>query len=116
MTAPNLGAAGTLLGVTTPVALTTSPQNVAAAAASHTVKVVSLYVGNNTTATADVTVDVYRSSTAYAFAYTVTVPPKTTVVVVGKDAPIYLQENDALRAAASVNSALVAVCSAEDAS
>ena len=40
-------------------------------------------------------------STAYHLAKTVLVPSDSTLVVLGKDAPIYLEENDRIQAHAS---------------
>ena len=61
---------------------------------------------------ATVNVDVYRSSTAYHIAKTITVPADASLDVINK--AIYLEEGDSLRLTASVNSHLEGVCSYEE--
>jgi hypothetical protein len=76
-------------------------------------KVNALYVSNvDGTSAADVNVDIFRSSTAYHIAKTVSVPADATLDVISKS--IYLEEGDALRLTASANSDLEAVCSYEE--
>lgn len=62
---------------------------------------------------ADITVDLYRSNTAYHIAKTIVVPADATVIVINKDNPYYLEEGDALRCTASANSDLEATSSYE---
>ena len=52
-------------------------------------------------------------STTYHLAKTVTVPNDATLIVIGKDAPIYLEESDEIREA-SANSDLEVVISYEE--
>jgi hypothetical protein len=112
--APNLGNATTVTGKTTPLAVTTTATAIASAASGQLAKVITLTVTNvNATTTADVTVDLYRSTTAYPHSKLITVPPKSTIVLVSKDAPVYLEENDAFRLTASVDSYLVGLASYE---
>ena len=59
------------------------------------------------------TTDFYRSSVAYPIAANVQIPPQATLMVVGKDAPFYLQEGDAIRLTADNNNVIVAVASFE---
>ena len=76
-------------------------------------KVNALYVSNvDGTNNADLTVDIYRSSTAYHIAKTVNVPADATLDVISKS--IYLEEGDTLRLTANANSDLEAVCSYEE--
>ena len=65
----------------------------------------------NTTATAT-SIDAYivRSSTNYYVSKTVAVPEYSSMVVVDKDYPIYLEEGDTLRVA-STGSTVSVVCS-----
>ena len=51
---------------------------------------------------------------AYHLAKAVTVPSKSTLVVLGKDAPIYLEENDRIQAHASATGDLEIVISYEE--
>ena len=76
-------------------------------------KVNALYVSNvDGTNNADLTVDIYRSSTAYHIAKTVNVPADATLDVISKS--IYLEEGDSLRLTANANSDLEAACSYEE--
>lgn len=59
-----------------------------------------------------VTVDVYRSSTAYYIAYNVPVPAGATIDILNKY--VYLEEGDSLRITAGANSMLHAVASYEE--
>ena len=76
-------------------------------------KVNSLYVSNvDGTDNAAITVDLYRSSTAYHVAKTVVIPADATLDVISK--AFYLEEGDSLRLTASAASDLEAVCSYEE--
>lgn len=78
-------------------------------------KINSLIVANiDGTNNAEVTVDLFRSSIAYRIANTVVVPADATLVVLSKDASIYLEEGDSLRLTANANSDLEAICSYEE--
>jgi len=76
-------------------------------------KINALYVSNvDGTNNATVSVDVYRSTTAYHIAKTITVPADATIDVISK--AVYLEEGDALRLTASASGDLEAVCSYEE--
>jgi len=76
-------------------------------------KINALYVSNvDGTNNATVNVDVYRSTTAYHIAKTITVPADATIDVISK--AVYLEEGDALRLTASASGDLEAVCSYEE--
>jgi hypothetical protein len=76
-------------------------------------KVNALYISNvDGTNNADVTVDIFRSSTAYRIVNTVVVPADAVLDVISK--AFYLEEGDSLRLTASANSDLEAVCSYEE--
>ena len=79
------------------------------------VKVNSLTVANiDGTNSANVTVDLFRSSTSYKVANTIAVPADSTLVVISKDTSIYLEEGDSLRCLASATGDLQAICSYEE--
>ena len=117
MAAPNLLNPTTATGTVVGLALTTSAQTLInnAAASGTVVRINALNVSNvNGTAAADVTVNLVRSVTntgTYRLAFTVAVPNDASLVVVGKDNFIYLQEGDSITALASANSYLEAVAS-----
>lgn len=117
MAAPNILNLDTVTGKTAVLAVTTSATAIVtnSAASGKVLKVNALVVSNvDGTNAADITVDLYRSSTAYHLAKTISVPADATMVVVSKDMNIYLEEGDSLRCTASAASDLEAVCSYED--
>ena len=116
MAAPNIVNVASITGKTSPLILTTSNQDIVSNASSSgkVYKINSLSVANiSGSAAAQVTVSLIRSSTEYKIASTIFVPANSTLVVISKDAQIYLEEGDALRVVASANSYLHAVCSYE---
>lgn len=115
MAAPNIVGVTTITGKTAVQAVTTSATAIVtnSAASGKVFKVNALYVSNvDGTSAADVNVDLYRSSTAYHIAKTVSVPADATLDIISKS--IYLEEGDSLRLTASANSDLEAVCSYEE--
>ena len=101
MAAPNVVNVSSIYGKTTGLALTSSSQDVLTCAADKLIKVNSIIVANvDGTNPDDVTVKWYNAdnTTAFSLASTVTVPADTTLVVLGKDAPIYLEEGDKIQA------------------
>lgn len=117
MTAPNMLSPTTITGKTAVQAVGTSATAIVtnSAASGKVLKINSLIISNiDGTNDADITVDIFRSSTAYHIAKTITVPADASLVVISKEAPIYLEESDALRLTASAASDLEAVCSYED--
>lgn len=114
MAAPNIVNVATITGKTSVLAVTTSATAIVTNSGSsgQVYKINALYVSNvDGTNNADLNVDLYRSSTAYHIAKTVTVPADATLDVISKS--IYLEEGDSLRLTASANSDLEAVCSYE---
>jgi hypothetical protein len=117
MAAPNLVSPTTINGKTIGAPLTTSSADILTAASDKVLKVNAIYVSNiDGTASAEVTVTFYDSSAAvsYNLAKTVVVPADATLVVVDKDAYIYLEEGDKIAALASANGDLELVISYED--
>jgi len=114
MTAPNVVSVATITGKTDVLAATTTATAITTAATSKLLKINSVIVANiDGTNDADITLDLYRSSTAYKIVSTVTVPADATLVAISKDSAIYLEEGDALRATASVDGDLQVICSYE---
>ena len=117
MAAPNIVDVTTITGKTAVQAVSTiATEIVTNSAASNTVfKINSLVVSNvDGTNSADITVDLFRSSVAYEVARTITVPADASLVVISKETAIYLEEGDSLRCTASANSDLEAICSYEE--
>lgn len=118
MAAPNIANITTVTGKVVGAALTTSLSSVLANAASSgkVYKINSIIVSNiDGAASADASVSVYKNATTqYYLAYTIPVPADASLVVVGKDNPIYLEENDAIYGLASANGDLHITISYED--
>ena len=115
MSAPNIVNVSTIYGKTAVQAVGTSATAIItnASGSGKVLKVNSIIAGNvDSTTSYDVTVDLYRSSVAYRFAPTVSVPAKSALDVLGKS--IYLEEGDSLRLTASAASKIEAVASYED--
>jgi len=115
MAAPNVVNVATITGKTAVQAVGTSATAIVSnsAASGKVFKVNALYVSNvDGTNNADITVDLFRSSTAYRIALTVVVPADASLDVISK--PIYLEEGDSLRLTANAASDLEAVCSYEE--
>ena len=115
MAAPNILSATSIYGKQGGAALdtTTTTSLLANAASSNKLlKINSIIVANvDGSSSADATVSWYDGSTDYHLAKTVAVPADSTLVVVGKDSPIYLEEGHSIRGGASANSDLeVLIC------
>ena len=117
MAAPNLSAITTMLGKTAVQAVTTAATAIVtnSAASNKVFKINSLVVSNvDGVNSADITVDIFRSSVAYRISSTITVPADASIVLISRESAIYLEEGDSLRCTASANSDLEAICSYEE--
>ena len=118
MAAPNIVNVSSIYGKTMGAALgTTAGADILSGASDKLLKINSIIVANvDGSAAADVTVRFfdYTASTAYHLASTVSVPSDSTLIVLGKDAPIYLEENDRIQAHASATGDLEIIISYEE--
>ncbi len=117
MAAPNLVNVTSIYGKTLGKALTTTNATALVCAAEKVCKVNTIIVSNiDGSNPVDVTVSFYNAdmTTTYHIASTVTVPAKSTLVVLGKDSPIYLEESDQIHCLASAASDAVLICSYEE--
>ena len=115
MAAPNIVGVTTITGKTAvAIATTTATSLVGNSSGSNKVlKVNALYcANNNATNVAYVTVDVFRSGTAYRLAVAIAIPVASTLDIISK--AIYLEEGDNLRITATANGMVEAVCSYEE--
>lgn len=115
MANPNIVNVATINGNTAVQAVGTSPTAIVTnSAASGKVYKVNLLIVSNIDGTnnAEITVDLFRSSTAYHIAKTITVPADSSLDVLSK--PLYLLEDDQLRLTANLTGDLEAVCSFEE--
>lgn len=117
MAAPNVVNTTTITGETDVVALsTTSATTITANAASSgkVYKVNTVIVSNvDGTNAADISISLQRSATDYYVARTVSVAADSSLIVISRETPIYLEEGDTLRAQASAGGDLEVVCSYE---
>ena len=117
MAAPNMVNITSIVGKTSVQSVGTSATAIVAnsAASGKVFKVNSLNVSNiDGVNAADITVDVFRSSTSYKLASTIMVPSDATLVVISKETAIYLEEGDSIRLSASAAGDLQAICSYEE--
>ena len=118
MAAPNLVNVTSIFGKTAAAALdTTTTTQILTCSADKVFKINSIIVANNDgTNAATVTVQFYDNGTTsrYQIASTVNVQADTTLVVLGKDSPIYLEESDRIEAGASASGDLDIIISYEE--
>ena len=118
MAAPNVVNVTSIIGKTQGSALTTSNADQLVCATDKLIKINSIIVSNvDGTSAADVSVNFVDSSSGNLvlhLAKLVTVPAKSTLIVLGKDAPIYLEEGDKIQALASAASDLELIISYEE--
>jgi hypothetical protein len=115
MAAPNVLVSTNVNGKTAVQLVTTSATAIASCAggSNKVLKVNALYISNVDGANNyTLTMDLYRSATAYRLGSQIIVPAASTLDVVSKS--FYLEEGDALRLTASANNKLEAICSYED--
>lgn len=115
MAAPNIVNVIAIYGKTAVQSVGTSATAIVtnSAASGKVIKINALYVSNvDGTNNAEITVDLFRSSTAYKIANTVVVPADASLDVISKS--IYLEEGDSLRLTANAAGDLEAVCSYEE--
>lgn len=102
MAAPNIANVTSIYGKTMGAALTsTTTTDILTCGADKVLKVNTILISNDDGTSGDeVTVYFYDSSAAarYDIASTITVPADSTLVVIGKDSPIYLEESDQIEA------------------
>jgi hypothetical protein len=122
MAAPNIVNVTSIIGITTAVGLSTTAVTtfLSNADASGKVLKINTIIASNIdgSANADITVKYHLAAagagTSIALANTITVPADASLVIIGKDNPIYLEENRSLTAKASAANDIAIVCSYED--
>jgi hypothetical protein len=122
MAAPNLVSPTTITGKSATVNLTTTSATSVlsnAASSGKVLKINSLYVANiDGTSNADITINYYSAAalggTATAICSTVAVPADATLVVIDKDAYVYIEEDRSIGATAGSASDLQIVVSYEE--
>ena len=114
MANPNIVNVTAIYGTTYVQAVGTSATAIVsnAGGSGTVIKLDALYVGNiDTSASYKITVDLYRSATAYNMLYQISIPAGAGLDVLSKS--IFLQEGDSLRLTADTAGKLQAVASGE---
>ena len=117
MANPNLLSISTVVGKTAVANVTTVASSFIQndADSGKVFKLNSLIVSNiDGAAAAEISVDIFRSSTPYYIIRTASVPADASIDLLSKT--LYLQEGDSIRALASANGDLQIVCSYEEVS
>ena len=117
MAAPNIVNVSTITGKTAVLsAVGISATNLLANSASSdkVLKVNTIIVSNDHSSAVTLTVDLYRSSTAYKLIDAVSIAANSSFTPIDKSIPIYLEEGDTLRVTAGTASYLDVVCSYEE--
>ena len=121
MAAPNIVNVTSIIGITTAVglgttAVTTFLSN--ADASGKVLKINTVVAAGIGTGSGNITVKYHLAAagagTSIALANTITVPVGASLVIIGKDNPIYLEEDRSLTAQASAANNIAIVCSYED--
>ena len=117
MSAPNIVNVSTITGKSAVLAAvgTSATNLVANSASSNKVfKINTIIVSNDHDSPVTLTVDLYRSSTAYKLIDTVSIAQNSSFTPIDKSIPIYLEEGDTLRVTAGTASKLDVICSYEE--
>ena len=122
MANPNIVNVATINANTSVTSLTsTSATSIVsnAAASGKVFKINTLYVANvDGTSAADITINIYSAAalggSPLAIASTISVPADATLIVIAKDAPIYLLEDRSIGATAGAANDLVVTASWEE--
>ena len=121
MAAPNIVNVTSIIGITTAVGLSTTAVTTFlsnAAASGKVLKINTVVAAGIGTVQGNITVKYHLAAagagTSIALANSITVPTGASLVIIGKDNPIYLEENRSLTAQASVANNIAIVCSYED--
>lgn len=89
-----------------------------ATSSNRVLKINTIAAAGIGTQSADITVRYHLAAagagTSIPFANTITVPADSTLVIVGKDNPIYIEENRSLTAQASSANRIAIICSYEE--
>ena len=117
MAAPNILSATSIFGRTRGAALgTTLTTDILTCASEKLYKVKTIIVSNTDTNDTAATVYFYDNDAGLrtALAYAVNVPANASLVVLGQDSPIYLEESDQIEAGASAAGRLQITVSYEE--
>lgn len=114
MSNPNLLSITSAYGKTVAFSITTLPSVALfnADGSNKVFKINSIFIANtHGTADSAVTIEFFRSGVAYKIASTINVAADSSLVALGKDTGIYLEEGDAIRVSATDDEFLTGVIS-----
>lgn len=118
MAAPNIVNVTSIIGKTAGQSLGTSATAIVtnSSGSNKVFKINTLILANvDGVSAASVTIDVFKNNTtSFKIANTVVVPPDATLILISKDNPIYLEENDSIRCLAAATNTVQAICSYEE--
>jgi len=124
MANPNIVNVSSILGVTTSVGIAnTNTMNLIVSNASSSSKVLKINTilavnSDPTGVNADVTVKLFNAAAgvgvSHVISNNITVPGKSSIVLLGKDSPMYLMEDKSISASASAADHIDIVCSYEE--
>lgn len=116
MAAPNLQSPTTITGKTAVQAVGNSATAIVSNASSSGLlkRVRTLLVANLTTGPISLTVDLYRSSTAYRITKDLVVPANATIAPITHETSVDLEEGDDLRLTASATTSLEAIATYDE--
>jgi hypothetical protein len=108
MAAPNLLTSATVTGKTALSQLTTATVNVITNSSSSNtvVKLNDVVLSNYTASVVSANVMINRSGTTYYIGGVVTIPANSTLILLGKDTTLYLEEGDVLQANVSADTSV----------
>ena len=121
MAAPNIVNVTSIIGITTAVGLSTTAVTTFlsnADASGKVLKINTVVAAGIGTGSGNITLKYHLAAagagTSIALANTIVVPTGASLVIIGKDNPIYLEEDRSLTAQASAADNIAIVCSYED--
>jgi hypothetical protein len=119
MAAPNIVNVASIIGVSTFIGITTTAPVVliSNAASSGQVYKINTLLAAGIGATTGITVKIHSAAagagTSVSIASTITVPQASSLAIIGKDTPLYLEENRSITVTAGAASAIDVVASYE---
>ena len=120
MAAPNIVNVASIIGVSTFVGITTTAPVVLisnAASSNQVYKINTLMASNTAGSTATITVKIFSAAagagTSVSIASSISIPSGSTLAIIGKDTPLYLEENRSIGAIAGTVNAIDIVASYE---
>jgi hypothetical protein len=120
MAAPNIVNVASITGVSTFIGITTTAPVVLisnAASSNQVLKLNTLMAANTAGSTASITVKIFSAAagagTSVSIASSISIPSGSTLAIIGKDTPLYLEENRSIGVTAGTANAIDIVASYE---